>query len=349
MNDKIERYIKGIHLDTCFLCGSRGDLLYRDLSDHLFGTEGLWNFCKCSRDDCGLLWLDPMPAKEELYKAYETYFTHDMPKEKAKSFSKRMFDFVRDGYLGLHYGYRPRGKPFQRWLGALLYLLPYYRACQDNRVMYLRAKPGGRLLEVGCGSGGILEALSILGWQAEGLEVDEEAANQAQRRGLKVCHGELVEQGYPEKSFDAITMNHVIEHVPDSLSFLKECWRLLKKEGTLTLVTPNNESLEHKIFRHTFRGLDPPRHLYIYSKKSLRNLVNKAGFDIIGLKTTAKMASFIWSESRKISKENRGKDVSPHVPLEKGLAYLYHWLAWAACKFDPNLGAEIILIATPRK
>jgi 2-polyprenyl-3-methyl-5-hydroxy-6-metoxy-1,4-benzoquinol methylase len=57
--------------------------------------------------------------------------------------------------------------------------------------------------------------------------------------------------------FDAITMSHVIEHVPDPLASLDKCRRLLRLGGYLVLSTPNVRSLGHQRFGQSWRGLEP--------------------------------------------------------------------------------------------
>ena len=68
--------------------------------------------------------------------------------------------------------------------------------------------------------------------------------------------------------FDAVTMSHVIEHVPDPVAFLDKCRRVLRPGGRLVLSTPNVRSLGHKRFRQSWRGLEPPAR---YSKYTVRS------------------------------------------------------------------------------
>src|SRR5262245_2250303 len=61
---------------TCILCGSQGEPLYRNVPDAYLKVPGLWNLKKCPQPECGLIWLDPVPIKDDLHLAYATYFTH---------------------------------------------------------------------------------------------------------------------------------------------------------------------------------------------------------------------------------------------------------------------------------
>src|SRR5690349_10815690 len=61
---------------TCSVCGSRGESIYRDLNDVLFGAPGSWSISRCTNEQCGLLWLDPQPDPEDIGLAYANYYTH---------------------------------------------------------------------------------------------------------------------------------------------------------------------------------------------------------------------------------------------------------------------------------
>jgi SAM-dependent methyltransferase len=139
--------------------------------------------------------------------------------------------------------------------------------------------PGGNLLDVGCGKGDLLVRLLRQGWMAEGLEVDAEAVSNARmNHRLNIHLGALEDQRFPNNMFDAITMNHVIEHVHDPIALIRECLRVLKPGGRLVLATPNSQSLGYKKFGRFWSHLDPPRHLYLFKKKNLKECVSMAGF-----------------------------------------------------------------------
>jgi len=114
-----------------------------------------------------------------------------------------------------------------------------------------------------------------------GVEPDPEAVKGAQAEfGLNVFHGTLEEACLQSGYFDAITMNHVIEHLADPVGTLKECCRVLKPGGELVIVPPNIVSLGHKIFTRGWGGLEPPRHLYLFSPGTLSACAQRAGLNV---------------------------------------------------------------------
>lgn len=264
---------------NCYVCSEQGKPLYEGLKDRLFGAPGEWNFCRCPNPDCGLVWLDPSPLEEDISKAYQTYYTHDDAPPPRSLFLWRLYWAVCDGYLQHRLGYTQGvGQRWYRLLLPFACLHPGGLAVLDATVMFLNSpSPNARLLEIGCGNGRLLARMRNLGWEVEGLDVDAQAVEVARAKNITVRHGDLSAQGYPDNSFDAIYMGHLIEHVHDPLGLIRECCRVLKPGGTLVIVTPNTDSWGLRYFGEDWRGLDLPRHLHLFNSKNIQQVVKKAG------------------------------------------------------------------------
>jgi len=332
----------------CYLCGTTGEPLYENLKDRLYGAAGAWNLKRCPEPGCGLLWLDPMPAEEDIDKAYKDYFTHIEMNGVRKSWLKHAYGLAKRGYWARKYGY---GKDsvgrWQKLWGMLIQLDPGLRAELEFSVMYLPSLRNGQLLDVGCGSGLALQRMSELGWQVRGVDFDPKAVRIAQKKGLEVGLGKLADQGYPSDCFDAITMSHIIEHVHDPLSFLGECRRILKPGGNLVMVTPNSRSWGHQRFGANWMHLDPPRHLHIFNEPSLRELTLAAGLQLVSLRTTIRDTNGLFIGSRSIERTGRYR-----MGRVKHTPFRFHWgrgmqfAEWVLLKLRRSLGEEIVFIGT---
>jgi SAM-dependent methyltransferase len=118
----------------------------------------------------------------------------------------------------------------------------------------------------------------ISGWRVFGLEPNTLAADFArEKRGLDVRQGQLPEPKLNDR-YDVITMWHVLEHTPNPAVVLAEVRRLLKPDGVWILSVPVIDSLEAKMFKENWAGYDVPRHLLTFSRASLRQFIERAGF-----------------------------------------------------------------------
>lgn len=261
-----------------------------------------------------------MPMEEELPKAYSEYYTHAV-----QAPSGLVTKFLVEAYR------------------FLLRLTPIYREKKLIDRMYVGTLPPGRVLEVGCGDGTRLAELRNLGWDVQGQEVDPKAASHARNvAGIPVYLGALEEAPFQEHEFDAVLISHVLEHVYDPVSLLKICNRLLKERGTLVAITPNVASYGHKQFGAAWRGLEPPRHLMLFSPNTLQQIARKSGFEKCEGWTTAANAEVVIAGSLKI----RGSKRDLWSRLGRAfLLIVYQMRAYFTHRRHPDTGEECVLRA----
>lgn len=153
----------------------------------------------------------------------------------------------------------------------------------QRRKLLERLKPnGGRLLDVGCGSGDFIAMMQrVSGWQVTGLEPSPQAAEHARAtQSLDVNVGELPQPLWPAASYDVIMMWHVLEHVPAPKQVLAEVRRLLKPDGIFVVAVPVSDSAEAQLFGPVWAGYDVPRHLMTFTRTSVMHLLTQAGFRV---------------------------------------------------------------------
>ncbi len=143
--------------------------------------------------------------------------------------------------------------------------------------MRRRASRSGRLLDVGCALGFFLvEARRF--FEPHGVEISEYSSRLARERfGLDVVTGNLHDAKFAPNSFDAITMWDVIEHLPDPKAVLIEASRILKPGGSLVLTTGDVGSAYARRAGPRWHLLEPPWHLYYFSRATMRAMGEAAG------------------------------------------------------------------------
>jgi len=340
--------LRTIECPNCMLCHGRGKELFSPLTDRLFGGKGEWGVLSCTNKDCGLVWLSPQPVVEDIGEAYSDYYTHK-PIDAEKTNTKKIFEWLINGYVANRYGAKITTNYFQTVLSSMLYLLPGKRSVIDFKSAELNVIQGGNLLEIGCGSGDSLIFLKSLGWNTTGIEIDPKSAEVARGRGgLNVLNKPLNECRFLDATFNAIVMNHVIEHLHNPTDLLVECLRVLKVGGSMVIVTPNTRSLLYRFFGYAWMHLDPPRHLYLYNSQNLMGLATSVGFEVNSLHTSIRDANSVYLASRSISTKGSYRMDGKKSFFAMSAGYVVQLLEWLILKFDKNAGEEIVMILVKR-
>ena len=320
--------MKLVDKPLCPLCGSPHVPRHAGLRDLLFGAPGEWRMVACANPDCGLLWLDPLPAEDDILAAYQSYYTHAAP---------------------------PAKWGWKQWVAGLLklptrvtaLLLGTGPALRRWTLLDLERAPRGRVLDVGCGDGERLELLRRLGFEVIGHEPDPAAAAAAARRGIEVFTGDLEALAARHGRFDHVIANHVVEHVHEPAAFLRRLHDLMAPGGRLAIITPNADGIGHRTFGEAWRGLEPPRHLHVFNQRSLARLAAQAGLPPCEITTTFAQAEFYGLISTLLA--HRVTRLG-QLPLGR-LVTLHLWLPWwlarakAAWLRDAGAGDEIMLVS----
>lgn len=332
-------------LGRCPVCGDAAAIRFYDgLRDLVFfSAPGSWTLYRCR--SCGSGYLDPRPTRDAVGLAYRHYYTHQDPalEDTPASGIGLIRRALRNGYLNPRYG--SRFSP--AWsIGSLLVpLLPCAKQWANRRMRHLRPNEcDRRVLDVGCGNGLFLLDMRSAGWKIQGLDPDPVAVAAARAAGVPAEQGGLEESSFPTESFTAVTLNHVIEHLHDPRQALQICHELLISDGILWIATPNFASASHRAFGRNWRGLEPPRHLALFTAGSLEKCLRQSGFDVVGWPRYCG-ATAMFEASATIAR--RAGSISDPVASQKSIR-LKALIANARAFVRPSHGEELIVVARKR-
>jgi 2-polyprenyl-3-methyl-5-hydroxy-6-metoxy-1,4-benzoquinol methylase len=147
---------------------------------------------------------------------------------------------------------------------------------------YFEERERGILLDIGSYTGVFLNSAKERGWTPLGIEpMSLPRIYSIREFGLEVYPMAFEKAQIEGACIDIIVSFHVIEHVYDPMEFILKAYKVLKKGGVLVLETPTYDSFWFKLLRHRERSVRCNGHVYFFTKSSLRNLIEKAGFTVI--------------------------------------------------------------------
>ena len=159
----------------------------------------------------------------------------------------------------------------------------FFRKFRQKRIERFILK--GRILDIGCGRGEFLSLMKERGWEAIGLELNEETAWNARKVfGLEIRTGSLMDAQFEDNFFDVITLWHVLEHLPDPVQTIEECRRILKPGGLFVIAFPHFDSLQARISGKYWFHLDLPYHLFHFTDKNLESFLRKFSLRVMKAK-----------------------------------------------------------------
>ncbi|MEM7540649.1 MAG: class I SAM-dependent methyltransferase, partial [Pseudomonadota bacterium] len=206
--------------------------------------------------DCGFARIEPFPNREDRAKFYSQGSITERKIKKKRGPAKQAAALIRH-HLRRISG-RKKGTLFLRDL--------------RNHV-----PSGSKLLDIGCGTGAILqEARSH--YQCTGVEISDYLAGEARKLNVEVKVGDFVTLDFAGEKFDAITMVSLLEHLEEPVLALQKCFDLLDDRGLLLLKTVNHEGINRRLLGAGWSGYRPPDHLVYFGPRTLQTALRHVGF-----------------------------------------------------------------------
>jgi 2-polyprenyl-3-methyl-5-hydroxy-6-metoxy-1,4-benzoquinol methylase len=165
---------------------------------------------------------------------------------------------------------------------------------------------------VGCGSGAGIHAATELGWDAIGIDINQELIELGKKQlGANLLCCDLLESNLEQNQFHFIRLRDVIEHLPNPYAVLVEVEKLLAPGGIGLIVTPNEAGLPNQIRlllgmkRKLVASVAPPHHLHGFTPKTLKRIIERSGLQTIEVKTTTPVNSLYVTASNMQSAGNK--------------------------------------------
>jgi len=137
------------------------------------------------------------------------------------------------------------------------------------------------LLDLGAGTGDFLITAQKCGFQVVGVEPNEKARRLAEAKGLKLLPDLDKLSG---QRFQAITLWHVLEHLPNLQGQISSLVQLLDDDGVLVIAVPNFKSWDARHYKSHWAAYDVPRHLWHFSKTAISKLFDPHGMEVVKIK-----------------------------------------------------------------
>jgi SAM-dependent methyltransferase len=235
----------------CPLSGSeRWEVVADGVRDYEYGAPGEYRWIRFP--ESGLIRIEPVPTPEILALAYPPHYHAFVARD--SRLAQRLVDTAR--------------RSLARRLGRLV-------------------PPRGAVLDIGCSTGALLRDLrEQVDCELFGVEYVPEAAEQARATGITVWSGDFESLELPPDRMDLAILQHVLEHVLDPLATMKRVHSVLRPGARVVGELPNHDSWDAKLFGRYWGGGHAPRHIWFFTPRTLRRVLESCGFVDVRIRPT---------------------------------------------------------------
>ncbi|MFZ2959382.1 MAG: class I SAM-dependent methyltransferase [Candidatus Ozemobacteraceae bacterium] len=157
-------------------------------------------------------------------------------------------------------------------------------SCHLPRTRFIRNVPGITYLDFGCGDGTVLKQNKAIRPDLSSFGVDIQNFGKSMPADTGFCVFDGLRLPFPANFFEIITLNHVLEHIPNPDPVFGELKRVMKTGAQIYIETPNHRSLrprKSKLFAGTIEFFDDPTHLKPFSTQELIEAGTRNGFRVV--------------------------------------------------------------------
>jgi 2-polyprenyl-3-methyl-5-hydroxy-6-metoxy-1,4-benzoquinol methylase len=281
---------------NCQICGNHVNNVHYKVKEMMLGLREEFIYLLCNK--CRCLQIKELPENMEKYYPINRYYSFSSSRKlnsiltKPSFYQKGLLYYVLNHFLMLDYAVASIGK--------------------------LNLPKNSRILDVGCGSGALLNKLKELGYSnLTGIDpfIDDDVYANRNSHAVKVRKITLHELEQKEY-FDLIMFHHSFEHMPNPLKVLLDSKKHLEN-GIILIRTPVISTAFEKYGSNWYQ-IDAPRHFFIYSTDAMKLIIEKAGLRLKDVYFDSTESQFTWSErySNNIAM-NEVKSILPQIIFRK--------------------------------
>jgi 2-polyprenyl-3-methyl-5-hydroxy-6-metoxy-1,4-benzoquinol methylase len=292
---------------------------WEDHAGPMIDTKSNFRVIDCQK--CCFKHVIPIPNLDDLKNQYENKFIDERPNIKQK----------------------------------LLDEFPWWQILYNEKFDYFESilnSHSKSILDVGCGLGYFLKVGMDRGWSVTGIDLSNQSVNFVKEHGIDAIQGDFIETDFENQKFDVVNMHEVLEHLADPISVIKKAKRILKPNGLVCILSPNDYNPLQNILRQKGFSpwwVEPPIHINYFNFDSIEKLLKDLGFEILFKTSTFPMEIFLLMGDNYVQDKDLGSKIhKKRVNFETNLyetkneelrKNLYK------CFSDLKIGREFIIIA----
>jgi 2-polyprenyl-3-methyl-5-hydroxy-6-metoxy-1,4-benzoquinol methylase len=258
-------------VNQCPSCNNPSSKPFKEINDW-FLTKERFTLSQCTY--CSLIYTRDIPKNISDYYKSEEYISHS----EKKTFLSSVYKSVQGITLN------------------------------SKKRLIKKYSPGKNILDYGAGKGDFSAHMVQSGFNVIGFEPDSDARKLALEKN-DITLTESI-NSIPESSIDAITMWHVLEHIPNPNEIITQLKTTLKQSGLIIIAVPNYKSFDSEYYGKYWAAYDVPRHVAHYDFNSMSRLLNQNGLKVIQTKRMWFDSTYVSLLSEKYRTLNAGRDLN---------------------------------------
>jgi SAM-dependent methyltransferase len=273
--------VKNNEIDmSCRVCGNDSNNKKFIATEKMYGLGDEFDYIECN--NCGCLQIANIPENISRYYPSENYYSYKD--------TNGLKLFLKNLYIN-HKLTHP--KIFKELVSTLFYNENYNFI---NLFKSIGITNTSEILDVGCGSGDLLQSLHFCGF--ENLRgIDPFISSDINHRNGIVIEKKALNDVVG--TYDFVMLHHSFEHMPDPIESLREIHRIIKSNSHVLIRIPLSSSYAYQEYGVNWVQLDAPRHFHLHTLASMKILADKTGFKIIHTLFDSSDFQFVGSEKYK--------------------------------------------------